>query len=90
MVESDRSGSGESSSKSLGAGAIASLTGLGPCSSSSPEHRGRQVDFLFLSFAWPLWLYTIVVALIRALVWFGLGDASPDAARNVALTRRDA
>jgi len=32
-----------------------------------------KFDFLFLSFKWPLWLYTIVVALVGALVWFGLG-----------------
>lgn len=29
--------------------------------------------FLVLSFAWPLWLYTIVVAVFGALVWFGMG-----------------
>ena len=32
-----------------------------------------KFDFLFLSFTWPLWLYTIVTALFGALVWFGLG-----------------
>ena len=29
--------------------------------------------FLFLSFTWPLWLYTIVTAVFGALLWFGLG-----------------
>jgi uncharacterized integral membrane protein len=29
--------------------------------------------FLFLTFTWPLWLYTIIVAALGALVWFGLG-----------------
>jgi len=29
--------------------------------------------FLFFEFTWPLWLYTIVVALFGALVWFGVG-----------------
>jgi uncharacterized integral membrane protein len=32
-----------------------------------------RFDFLWVNFTWPLWLYTIVVALIGALVWFGLG-----------------
>lgn len=74
MVESDRSGSGESSSKSLGAGAIASLTGLGALLIFIVQNtEDVKFDFLFLSFTWPLWLYTIVVALIGALVWFGLG-----------------
>ena len=30
-------------------------------------------DFLWFSFTWPLWLYTIVVAVFGALVWLGLG-----------------
>ena len=29
--------------------------------------------FLFWSFTWPLWLFTIITALLGALVWFGLG-----------------
>jgi len=32
-----------------------------------------KIDFLFFSFTWPLWLYTIVVAVFGALVWLGLG-----------------
>ena len=32
-----------------------------------------RVNFLFLHFTWPLWLYTIGAALMGALVWFGLG-----------------
>jgi uncharacterized integral membrane protein len=32
-----------------------------------------KFHFLFLTFTWPLWLYTIVTALFGALVWFGLG-----------------
>ncbi len=30
-------------------------------------------DFLWFSFTWPLWLYTVVVAVFGALVWLGLG-----------------
>jgi uncharacterized integral membrane protein len=28
---------------------------------------------LFWNFTWPLWLSTLAVALIGALIWFGLG-----------------
>ena len=32
-----------------------------------------RFQFLFVHFTWPLWLYTIVVAVFGALVWFGFG-----------------
>jgi uncharacterized integral membrane protein len=32
-----------------------------------------QFRFLWLSFGMPLWLYTIGVALVGGLIWFGLG-----------------
>ncbi|WP_034609963.1 lipopolysaccharide assembly protein LapA domain-containing protein [Cellulomonas sp. URHD0024] len=32
-----------------------------------------RFQFLWITFTWPLWLYTIVVAVFGALVWFGLG-----------------
>jgi uncharacterized integral membrane protein len=35
--------------------------------------RDVRFRFLFLSFTWPLWLYTIVTAVFGALLWFGLG-----------------
>jgi uncharacterized integral membrane protein len=73
MVETDRS-SGSSNSKKLGAGAIASLTGVGALLIFIVQNtEDVRFDFLFLNFTWPLWLYTIVVALVGALVWFGLG-----------------
>ena len=31
------------------------------------------LQFLFWSFTWPLWLFTLASALVGALVWFGLG-----------------
>jgi len=73
MVESDRN-AGSSSSNSLGAGAIASLTGIGALLVFIVQNtEDVRFHFLFFSFTWPLWLYTIVTALIGALVWFGLG-----------------
>jgi uncharacterized integral membrane protein len=59
---------------SMGAGAIATIGGLGVLGIFILQNTD-DVDFTFLfwGFTWPLWLYTIVVALFGALVWFGLG-----------------
>jgi uncharacterized integral membrane protein len=58
----------------LGGGAIASLSGLAVLVVFVIQNtQDVRFQFLFLSFTWPLWLYTIVVALFGALVWFGLG-----------------
>jgi uncharacterized integral membrane protein len=58
----------------LGAGAIATITGVGVLLVVILQNR-EEVTFNFLlwDFTWPLWLYTVVVALFGALVWFGLG-----------------
>jgi len=58
----------------MSGGAIASLAGLAVLLIFVIQNR-EDVDFDFLtfSFTWPLWLYTIVVAVIGAIVWFGLG-----------------
>ena len=58
----------------LGAGAIASLTGLGLLVIFMIQNTQRvRLDFLFWNFTWPLWLLTIVSAVLGALVWLGLG-----------------
>jgi len=58
----------------LGGGAIASLTGVGVLLIFVLQNTDEvRFHFLFLDFTWPIWLYTIVVALFGALVWFGLG-----------------
>ncbi len=62
------------SSRQLGAGAIASLTGVGVLLIFIVQNRDDvRFDFLFFNFTWPLWLYTIVTALVGAIVWIGLG-----------------
>ena len=64
----------QQASRRLGGGAIASLIGLAVLVIFVIQNRMRiKIDFLFWSFIWPLWLYTIVIALFGALVWFGLG-----------------
>jgi len=58
----------------LGGGAIASLTGSGLLLVFMIQNtEDVTLDFLFWSFTWPLWLFTLVTALVGALVWFGLG-----------------
>lgn len=58
----------------LGAGAIASLAGVGLLVIFMVQNTDRiTLTFLFWSFTWPLWLFTVVTALVGALVWFGLG-----------------
>ena len=58
----------------LGAGVIASLSGLAVLLIFVIQNREDvKVHFLVWSFIWSLWLYTIVMAVFGALVWFGLG-----------------
>jgi uncharacterized integral membrane protein len=58
----------------LSGGVIASLGGVGVLLIFIIQNRERiRFHFLFWSFAWPLWWYTILTALFGALVWFGLG-----------------
>ena len=60
--------------RKLSGGAIASLSGLGVLMIFVFQNTADvRFHFLWLDFTWPLWLYTIVVAIFGALVWFGLG-----------------
>ena len=70
----NQQGSANDSGRKLGGGAIASLSGLAVLVIFIVQNtEDVRFDFLWLHFTWPLWLYTIVVALVGALVWFGLG-----------------
>ena len=58
----------------LGAGAIATIGGLGVLLVFILQNtESIEFNFLFWGFTWPLWLYTIIVAVFGAIVWFGLG-----------------
>jgi len=58
----------------IGGGAIASLAGGGLLLIVVLQNtEDVTIDFLFWSFALPLWLLTVVTALLGALLWFGLG-----------------
>jgi uncharacterized integral membrane protein len=64
----------ETDGRKLGGGAIASLAGVAVLLVFIIQNREDVgFDFLWFSFTWPLWLYTIVVAVVGALVWLGLG-----------------
>jgi uncharacterized integral membrane protein len=74
MTVVNQQGSVNDGGRKLGGGAIASLGGLAVLVIFIVQNtEDVRFDFLFLHFTWPLWLYTIVVALVGALVWFGLG-----------------
>jgi uncharacterized integral membrane protein len=58
----------------LSGGAIASLSGAGLLAIFMIQNRWPVTfRFLFWGFTWPLWLFTLVTALVGALIWFGLG-----------------
>jgi uncharacterized integral membrane protein len=60
----------------ISAGTIISLVALAGLLIFIFQNTGdTNVRFLWLRFSWPLWLYTIVVAVGGALTWFGLGVA---------------
>lgn len=58
----------------LSGGAVASIVGVAVLLIFVLQNtEDVKFDFLFVTFTWPMWLYTIVTALFGALVWFGLG-----------------
>jgi uncharacterized integral membrane protein len=70
VTNADASGGG----RRMGGGAIASLVGVGMLAAFMLQNTEEvRLDFLFWHFTWPLWLLTIVSALLGAMVWFGLG-----------------
>jgi uncharacterized integral membrane protein len=65
---------GPNERRSLSAGAIATAAGGAVLLIFIVQNTSRvRFRFLFVSFIWPLWLYTIVVAVVGAVVWLGLG-----------------
>jgi uncharacterized integral membrane protein len=58
----------------MGAGAIATISGVGVLLIFILQNtEDVEFKFLFWGFTWPMWLYTIIVAVVGAIVWFGLG-----------------
>ena len=74
MVQGDAQGGASGGSGRLSGGAIASLVGIAVLLIFMVQNTENvTLTFLFWSFTWPLWLFTLVTALVGALVWFGLG-----------------
>jgi uncharacterized integral membrane protein len=78
MVQQNSGGStggpAESQGRQVGRGAIVSATGLGLLLVFVIQNtQDVKLDFLFWSFTWPVWLYTIVTAVVGAFVWIGWG-----------------
>jgi uncharacterized integral membrane protein len=71
MVSSE---SGGDNRAGLSGGAIASISGVVLLGIFIVQNTDDvKLDFLFWDFTWPLWLLTLVSALLGALVWFGIG-----------------
>lgn len=71
---SDNSSMAAGEAKGLGGGAIATLTGIGLLAIVVIQNTERvSIDFLFWSFTWPIWVFALAMAVVGALVWFGLG-----------------
>ncbi len=58
----------------LSGGVIASLTGAGLLAIFMIQNtQPVTLHFLIWSFTWPLWFFTLLMALIGGLLWLGLG-----------------
>ena len=74
MVQGDTRGGASDGSGRLSGGAIASLVGIAVLVIFMVQNTENvTLTFLFWSFTWPLWLFTLVTAIAGALVWFGRG-----------------
>jgi uncharacterized integral membrane protein len=69
------SGTGDVHGKAgLSGGLIATLAGGGLLLVFMLQNRDDvTLQFLFWSFTWPLWLFTIAMATLGSIVWIGLG-----------------
>jgi uncharacterized integral membrane protein len=92
MVEQSSGGSAtgvaEGQRARLSSGVIASLIGVGLLVIFMVQNtQPVTLQFLFWSFTWPLWLFTLVMALVGGLVWIGWAwCAVIGAARRAATT----
>ena len=79
-----------SAGRRIGAGTVTTLIGLAVLLIFVIQNRQPiRFHFLFLHFTWPLWVYTIVVALVGAVVWIGLGVLRRHRRRVERRRRRD-
>lgn len=68
------SGQGTGPAARLSGGVVASLVGVALLVVVIVQNSQRvNVNFLLWSFTWPLWLFALVMAVVGAILWFGLG-----------------
>ena len=53
--------------------AVTSTSGFAPLRMASVAARRASMESGSPNFTWPVWLLSLVMALVGALVWFGLG-----------------
>ena len=64
----------EADRRRIGGGAILSLVGAGALAIFMIQNTDDvRIEFLAWDFTWPVWLLTLVSALVGAIVWIGLG-----------------
>ena len=74
MTQQNEAQQARQETRRLSGGMITSLIGLAVLLIFIIQNRARiRIHFLFWGFIWPLWVYSIVIALFGALAWFGLG-----------------
>jgi uncharacterized integral membrane protein len=73
-AESTGGAGGASGRARLSSAALAAIGGGGLLFVFMVQNREPvTLQFLFWSFTWPLWLFTLVVAVLGSIVWIGLG-----------------
>lgn len=73
-VNEGPAGSGDKDGRSIGLGAITSMSGVAVLVIFMAQNTADvTVKFLVWDFTWPVWLLTLVTAVFGAMVWFGLG-----------------
>jgi uncharacterized integral membrane protein len=89
MAEQDEAQQAPQSSRRPSGGMITSLVGLAVLFIFVIQNRMHiKIRFLFWGFVWPLWIYTIVIAVFGALVWLGMGIMRRHRRRKARRERR--
>jgi uncharacterized integral membrane protein len=74
----------------LSGGLVATLAGGGLLIAFIAQNsQDVTLQFLFWSFTWPLWLFTVVVAVLGAVLWIGLGVLRRHRRRVARRAQRD-
>jgi uncharacterized integral membrane protein len=74
MTQQDEAQQARQASRRLSGGMITSLIGLVVLLLFIIQNTADiKIHFLAWGFIWPLWAYTIVIAVFGALAWFGSG-----------------